>query len=351
MTIIGNMKKRIIYLALEPLEQRYNVMFNEAIRPHADIVIEPFMQDYEVIRNGEFLDVTKTIEFKSKQIRIVADMFTEGQIKEGDVFLVGDIFFPGIESLRYMSELLGIKIFIYGFNFAGRSDPHDFVQKLGAWSDASELGYHAICDGIFVGSSFHGRQVYKYFNPITSSRIPIYVTGYIWDKGYPLSLAPVNENKVDRVIWPHRIAQEKGWLEFLEYANITKRNILITSCGNAKIVKGQLPDNVDYRANLTKKEYYELLSTSKYYLSTAHQETFGYTVQEAILYGCRVAVPIRACYGEMVRGVNLYNGIQFIDDVLNDENSVVPIEYTDKWHDNIKAIIKIINGEDLPSGT
>ena len=38
---------------------------------------------------------------------------------------------------------------------------------------------------------------------------------------------------------------------------------------------------------------------AKWYLSTAYQETFGYTIQEAIYFGCEILVPNRGLFEEV----------------------------------------------------
>ena len=85
------------------------------------------------------------------------------------------------------------------------------------------------------------------------------------------------------------------------------------------------------------------MSRAKYYLSTAHQETFGYTVQEAITYGCHILAPYRACYSEMLPDINVYSDVYAaIELIESGESLLVPKKYTQKWHNNIKQVMKII---------
>lgn len=327
------MKKRVIYVPLENIEQRYTKMMNESISVMSDIVLYPEFNYPNVIEKGQFLDVNKTIIFKSLQLQMISEMFYKGEVKENDVFLIGDIFFPGIESIRYMAELQNIKVEIYGFNYAGRADITDFVQGLSNWADYSEKAYHLICDGVFVGSEKHRSNVIDHFG-IDSRKI--HVTGYIWDRDFVNSIHQSGTfAKQDFVVFPHRLCKEKGMNEFLEFAENTPLQIVITSSGNR--VDFDLPDNVTYLSNLTKKEYYEILDKAKYYLSTAYQETFGYTLQEAIHYGCEIAVPRRACYPEMVPKEALYNEVSDIDFVH------VSKFWTEKWNKNVRWIFTMIN--------
>lgn len=327
------MKKRVIYIPLENIEQRYTKMMNESISAMADITLYPEFNYPEVIENGQFLDVNKTIIFKSLQLQMIAEMFYKGEVLQNDVFLIGDLFFPGIESIKYMAELQGINVKVYAFNYAGRADKTDFVQRLSNWADYSEKGYHLICDGIFVGSKEHRLNVMSHFGILPTK---VHVTGYIWDRDFVDSIHQSGTlAKSEFVVFPHRLSSEKGIEEFLEFAINTPLKIIVTSSGNP--VDIDLPDNVVYLSNLTKKQYYEILDKSKYYLSTAYQETFGYTLQEAIHYGCEIAVPGRACYPEMVPREAIYHEV--------DQIKFVPVSkfWTERWNKNVNSVFNIIN--------
>ncbi len=328
---------KIIYLPLEELPQRYTGMMNAAIYPKVDISLYPKVEIDTEIKRGQFLDIVNTCKFKAAQLQMVADLFNEGKVEDGDAFLIGDIFFPGIEMIKYMSELLNIKVRVYGINYAGRADKTDFVQQLDKWSDASELGYHLICDGIFVGSDDHRKNVIDHFNLDPAK---VHTTGLVWDLTYMYKFKNDFE-KEDFVIWPHRFSKEKGIAELIEFAKFTDKKIIITSSGPKKDL-GALPSNIEYRHSLTKAEYFELMAKARWYLSNAYQETFGYTIQEAIYFGCEILVPNRACCPEMVPPKNVYESVYEIDTKFNEGDLVVPITWTRKWHDNAQWMIDII---------
>jgi glycosyltransferase involved in cell wall biosynthesis len=337
---------KIIYLPLEELDQRYTKMMNNAIGGYLtekDIVVYPKFKK-EKIKRGEFLDIVGTNIFKSRQLEMVCKLFDQDKIKNGDRFLVADIFYPGLEMIPYMANLLGIKIHIFGYNHAGRSDPNDFVQKLGKWSDNAESTWHQICDGIFIGSHDHKRLMHDYFPEIAEEKI--IVTGCVWDIDYVLSLVGWkqddlfdNLNKVKKeefVIWPHRPAPEKGFNNLLTYAKQNpNRKIIMTTGGNKR--KLNLPKNIKYLTGVSKKELYKLMIRAKYYLSTSYQETFGYTLQEAMLFGCIIAVPNRACYPEMVPSSHLYDSISQIESRFNETRPIVHGAF--RHHDNAKTIV------------
>ena len=335
---------KIIYIPLENLPQRYTQMMNQAIYPKVDISLYPKIEIDTQIKRGQFLDIVNTCKFKAAQLQMISDLFNEGKVENDDVFLVGDIFFPGIEMIKYMAELMDIKVRVYGINYAGRADKTDFVQKLSYWADMSEAGYHFICDGIFSGSDDHTNNIVNHFglNPAV-----VHTTGLVWDLNYMQEFLEEigHVQKEDFVIWPHRWCNEKGIDELIWFAKNTNKKIVVTSSGPAKDCGTNLPRNIEFKFNLTKKEYFTLMAKARWYLSTAYQETFGYTIQEAIFFNCNILVPDRACCPEMVPEKNVYTDIKEIDKKFDTEDLSVPFEYTAKWHGNAQVMIDIINSE------
>ncbi len=330
---------KIHYIPLENQEQRYNTQMNKIVYPYVDKVYYPDFTE-RAIKKGQFLDLERTIEFKSLQMALISKAFQDGEVSDGDVFFFADMFFPSIEAIKYMAELQGLSVKIVGFNYAGRADKTDFVQKLGRWSDSAEKSYHDVCDLIFVGSEFHKKNVVNYFNLPESKVI---VTGYIWDKSFCSDLVKEKYDKEDYVIFPHRLSAEKGITELLEYAQITDKKIIVTSSGKRDdssilFVNGKIPENIEYVYGLSKKQYYTIMAKAKWYLSTAYQETFGYTIREATHFSCILAVPNRACCPEMVEPRFVYNSVSDIDLIFNQQPSVDSLMF----NKNIKHVINLI---------
>ena len=149
------------------------------------------------------------------------------------------------------------------------------------------------------------------------------------------------DKKEDFVIFPHRLSKEKGINDFFKIAkSMPTKRFIVTSSSNKDCLYS-LPSNVTYINNLTKKEYYNYMSKAKYYLSTAYQETFGYTLREALLYNCIVAAPNDLCYPEMLPKKCLYNR----NDVLKikkllTSNYKIPVNYKNKYD---KSFYNMIN--------
>lgn len=301
------MKNKLIYLPFEELPQRYTKMWNDsfcAAMQEGDLCVWGKDKSDNIIANGEFLDVCNTIAYKQSQIEEVAALFNAHQINDGDVFFVPDIFYPALEAIRYMSELMGIKVKIAAFNHAGRADNDDFVQRLGAWSDTQEQAWHDMCDLVLVGSEYHKRRVVEKFGHKN-----VVVTGAVWSNSWMDDFTQgIDRTKKDYVIWPHRPCAEKRFDLFLEIAKANpKVRFVITSSGNNRLQGVELPENVEYRHSLSKLDYYKVFAQADAYLSTAKQETFGYTLQEAIYFGCKVLVPDYACYREYAHRDSIYS--------------------------------------------
>ena len=311
---------------------------NEIVKPYCDFYYYPEDMIEEEIKKGQFLDIERTIEFKAKQLSLVSKAFQLGQVKDGDWFLVGDIFFPGIESIKYMAELQDIKVKIASFNYAGRADRYDFVRKLNDWSDYSELSYHMVCDIVFTGSANHKQSIEKYFNVIGDRVI---VTGCVWDKDKAFELYPKIDEKEDYVIFPHRLCNEKGIDDFIKVCEMMPEYKFIVTSSSKNKSDIVFPSNVEYRYGLTKKEYYEIMSKAKYYLSTAYQETFGYTLREALMYNCIIAAPNRVCYPDMLPENVLYNNLEEIKTIF--ENGLIMGEdIVNQYSNNILEIINYL---------
>lgn len=331
----------IYFIPLENLEERYTALMNSEIKKH--IKDEQFIYPKwksKPIKKGQFLDIERTIEFKSKQLILISKLFQKGKVKNGDWFFFADIFFPGIESVKYQAELQNINIKIAAFNHAGRADANDFVQNLNSWADSSEQSYHDVCDIIFVGSEYQKNNIKNYFK-INESKIK--VTGCVWNSKEAFKVYPHLDKKEDIVIWPHRVSKEKGIDDLIDIANqMPDKKFVITSSGN-KEIEIDLPKNIDYINNLSKSEYYSWLSKSKYYLSTAYQETFGYTLREALLYNCIIVVPNDLCYPEQLPNYCLFkrNDLNSVIYKLSDDYKLNE-HYIAKYDNNALEMLKII---------
>lgn len=240
---------------------------------------------------GAFLDFAATNVYKSSQLVRIANLIREGKVKSGDYFLYTDAWNPTVIQLKYMTELLGIKVKIGGLWHAGSYDNQDFLGRLigdAHWVRNAELSMFSCYNHNFFATEFHlnmfamelfDRPGFE-LKEINSS---IHVVGwpmeYLKDILTPFASTP----KKDKIIFPHRIAPEKQIEIFKDLAN-------------------ELPEYEWFIAQehtLTKDEYHQHLAESKIAFSANLQETLGISMYEAAVVGTMPAVPSRLSYTEM----------------------------------------------------
>lgn len=238
---------------------------------------------------GAFLNFAGTNSYKSQQMLRIADMFAKGTIKDGDYFLYTDAWNPTVIQLKYMAELLGVKIKIGGMWHAGSYDPQDFLGRIigdAAWVRNAERSMYDCYDHNFFATQFHVDLFFESFgdiNSVAALRDKVRIVG--WPMEYlKETLAPwVGTPKKSKIIFPHRVAPEKQIEIFRDLAEA-------------------LPQYEWFVAQdqpLTKDEYHLHMAESKLMFSASLQETLGIGAYEAALLGTLPVLPNRLSYTEM----------------------------------------------------
>jgi hypothetical protein len=283
----------IIYLPLESIDMRYTIHLDRDIRQYLElnhqnnyIVLEPENEDGK-ITVGSFLDAGLTIMSKSKQMYQLAKLYREGSINDGDIVFTTDLWFTGIEGVAYLNYFYNKKVKLKGIIHAGSFTDTDFVRDMERWAKGFEDSIFDISDTIFVSSNFLKKDIIKK-RIVNESKIIV--------TGLPLDYKGMNEYK----------------------NQLPKNNVIIFNGRNVdekqpwlfQELKKHLPQYEyvnTHELNLSKKEYYKLLSTSKAVVSFALQENFGYGIQEAVYLGCTPIVPNRLVYPEQFNTEYRYN--------------------------------------------
>lgn len=304
----------IVYLPLESIDMRYTTHLDKDIRKYLEfvhqnnyIILEPENGDGK-INTGSFLDAGLTIMSKSKQMYELAKLYRDGLINDNDIVFTTDLWFTGIEGVAYLNYFYNKKVKLKGVIHAGSFTDTDFVRDMERWAKGFEDSIFDISDTIFVASDFIKKDIVKK-RMVNESKIVV--------TGLPLDYNGMDEYK----------------------NNLTKKDIIIFNGRNVdekqpwlfEELKKQLPQYEyinTHQLNLSKKEYYKLLSTSKAVVSFALQENFGYGIQEAVYLGCVPIVPNRLVYVEQFDKEYRYNNflecINIVDLVMNN-NLLVPI--------------------------
>jgi hypothetical protein len=231
---------------------------------------------------GAFLNFAGTNNYKAQQMIEISREFAFGNIKDGDYFLYTDAWNPTVIQLKYMAELLGVKIRIGGMWHAGSYDPHDFLGRLignKPWVRSAESSMKSCYDDNFFATQFH----VDLFNTAFTLDDSVKIVGWPMEYLVPLLTPYSNLVKKNKIIFPHRLAPEKQLDIFKDLA-------------------ASMPEYEWFIAQeheLTKDEYHKHMAESKVMFSANLQETLGISAYEAALVGTYPMVPKRLSYTEM----------------------------------------------------
>jgi len=272
----------IWYLPLEPLEMRYTKMQDEVTQKAFRKVGFDYKPIYGTsltsdIKTGAFLDANSTNHYKFSQLMEVTKLFNAGKIKPGDSFYVSDLWFPGIEAIKYMAFFNKVEpVYVFGILHAGSFTPTDYVNQLKYWAKDLELSWIKYADGIFLGSEQGRQDIIKTFNIEYPELEKLHVTGLAFDTERLEKYKIPWEEKEDIIIFPHRLDKEKqpAVMEAIEKFFPTVEVIYT------------------HKKKYPKDEYYKILAKSKVLFSASLQENFGYSVLEAITLGVNPILPI-----------------------------------------------------------
>lgn len=304
-----------VYLVdLEAVDTRYTAQWKEYLPSQMqsagmEVVVISGGDVPQATTPGAFLNFAGTNSYKSQQMLKIADLFAGGTVKDGDYFLYTDAWNPTVIQLKYMAELLGIRISIGGMWHAGSYDPQDFLGRLigdTPWVRNAESSMFYCYNDNFFATRFHANMFLRNLFDVEvlfgddeldewgTSTYPnepnIKIVG--WPMEYMKDvLSPYsNTTKKDKIIFPHRLAPEKQVEIFRDLAaNMPEYDWFIAQ---------------DHK--LTKDEYHTHLAESKIVFSANLQETLGISVYEGALVGTYPLMPDRLSYSEMWLDKALY---------------------------------------------
>lgn len=321
----------IYYLPLERLDKRYtNSMHDLLVKgftkwfPNNVTVIEGKDLGGE-IKVGSFLDSDGTNYWKFAQLQEVCKLFRNDEIKDGDIFFISDLWFPGLESIKYMAMFHNITVKIVGMFHAGSWTETDYVRELEPWAANLERGWFDMIDEVYLGSEFIKSEIIektraKYFRRLK-------VTGLPFDFDYVKSFSSLV--KEDLVVFTGRLCDEKQPWQF-DNLKINGTKVKTMEMGLSKI------------------DYYKLLGRAKVIFSSALQENFGYGPIEGITLGCMPVMPNRLAYKEQYPTRFRYQTLKKAEDMINDFlKNYKDVSYLTENHKNnvdniMKEILKFV---------
>lgn len=324
----------VFYLPLELIDMRYtNVQDKITQIAFIDEGIKYITIDGTVLsdtkKSNEFLNPTSTNFFKFRQLEQVCELFDNGDVQDGDSFYISDIWFPGIESIKYMAHFKNIAVKLFGVLHAGSFTASDTVEGLKEWANPYELSLIKMFDGIFLGSEQTRQDILKAFSLGYTDLNKLHVTGLAYNSKEVEKYKIPYEEKEDIIVFPHRLHPEKQEDLFEKIKQFFPTFKFVTT----------------HKENLSKEEYYKLLAKSKILYSASLQENFGYSVLEGCSLGVVPILPFNnTCYKYMYPKGLLYNtfeeSIQLIKNFI-----AAPIDLKDiprKYDDSVNKQLKIL---------
>lgn len=309
----------IFLIDLEAVDTRYTGQW----KTHVPKLLEEAGHNVTVIEGpsdipnattpGAFLNFGGTNIYKARQVEELSRLFTSGKVHSGDHVIFTDAWHPGIINLKYMSELLGIKVTIHALWHAGSYDPQDFLGRLigdANWVRHTECAFFEAIDHNYFATDFH---INMFCENLLGLDIEKEMDGQmaIWRykkkivrTGWPMEYMPKlfeeysSLPKRNLILFPHRLAPEKQVDIFNDLAEAMPQYEFVV-CQNEQ---------------LTKDQYHTLLGQAKLVFSANLQETLGISMYEGALCNTTPLVPDRLSYSEMYSSIFKY-----------------PTEYTESW--------------------
>lgn len=294
----------VFLVDLEAVETRYTGQWKthipDLLKEHGhDVVIIDGPTDIpQATTPGAFLNFGGTNVYKADQVGKIGRLFTDGKIHAGDHFIFTDAWHPGIINLKYMSELLGIKIKIHALWHAGSYDPQDFLGRLigdALWVRHAEKSFFYAIDHNYFATEFHIDIFEKNLLGLQTGYDqikPNHVVRTGWPMEYMAEMLEPYKNlqKRDLILFPHRIAPEKQVEIFRDLAQTLPQYEWVV-CQDQQ---------------LTKDQYHKLLGEAKIVFSANLQETLGISCYEGALVDAIPMVPDRLSYVEMYADIWRY---------------------------------------------
>jgi glycosyltransferase involved in cell wall biosynthesis len=327
----------IYYLPLEHIERRYTALLDKQLMREFKRQGKKFYKiDGELltskIETGAFLDSEGTNYYKFSQLQQVCQLFKEGKIKQNDTFFISDLWFPGIESIKYMAYFRGIRVNIKGLLHAGSFTETDYVRGLEDWVKWVEKGWFHSFDKIFLGSNFIKQELIEKERIIDFKKLEVTGLPFIADDLYKKVEKLSWDKKQNIVVFAGRLDDEKQPWQFDKVMDIVRN----------KFPELQVVAIKTLEKNLSKIQYLKLLAKSKVFFSSSLQENFGYAALEAAAYDCNLVLPNRLVYPEFYPKKCLYNNLEQAAEMIENKLwcSEGMVKYALKHSDNIKNIIK-----------
>ena len=334
----------IYYLPLEHIEQRYTKLLDMQLKREFDsqgrivttIPGQRLPEKEGKIKTGAFLDADDTIFYKASQLQQLCFFFSNGAIEDGTTFFVSDLWFPGIEAIKYMAHFHKVNVQIKGILWAGSWTETDYVRALESWAKWVEIGWIQSFDKIFLGSEHLRNELYEKGRILDPLKCEVTGMPFHPEDLYQI-VSPIEEGfweqkKEQLVVFPCRIDEEKQPWKFDQLEEEIKQ-----THPDVRFIKSM-------EETTTKKEYLELLRDARVVFSAALQENFGYSILEAAAYNCNLVLPRRLSYKEFFPDFCLYNSMEEAKEMVLKglERPTGTLDYAIRQEGNTRRIVELV---------
>ena len=259
-----------------------------------------------------FSPIDAAIELECAQIEEYMDL----RLKDDDILFMSDLSFPG---------LFGNVLFhkrpkrCFAYCHATSLNTLDYFEKDRVDKFPVESSHANMMNTVFVGSNYHENKLG--WNNTLVVRLPYPPLKFFRGKkeNFIVSASRPTAQKVD-IDLEVRIEEKLNW------------PIIRKNCRKWE-------------------EYYSFLSKSKILLISAHEDTFGYQIVDAVLNGCIPLAPNRCAYPEILPPECIYNDEE---DLLEKLRYILKLEVMpptpellchQEMEDFYRNIIQVMKGE------
>jgi len=225
----------------------------------------------------QFAPIRMAIEFETRQI----SEYTTIKINPDDILFLADISFPGI----FCSALYHYQTpRMFAFCHATSINTFDYFWVNADSKFPIETAHSSLFEKVFVGSHYHKDKLQWPNTEVTYLPFP------------PIQTFQ-KETRIYDIVSASRPTPQK-----------------VDSDLEAKVEK-EFGEIIRKETN-SWEEYYKFLAQSKVLLITAHEDTFGYQIVDAILNGCIPIARNSLAYPELLAREYLYNNREELFDLL-----------------------------------
>ena len=271
--------KRIIFVPQYPTHMRYQAWwftkFPEEFRKgwFEVHVLGEKAAKHTIIKGvdtkGMFSPIEAAIKFEAEQIKEYMAM----DLRDDDILFVADISFPGFfcGALYHKKPK---KAFAYCH--ATSINKFDYFENVSDSKFSVETAHSRLFDEIFIGSNYHRNKLSWLNTKVVRLPFPPFrdISNLVSEK--PIHIASAS-----------RPTKQKVDMELEKHFEVVRRT--------------QEKDNNSWAS------YYKFLSMSKILLISAHEDTFGYQIVDAVMNNCVPLAPNRCSYPEILPSQYIYN--------------------------------------------